>query len=314
MKRPRVILIGHGHLGKWHAQKAFQSEYCDFVGIVDINDSNLEAAKEAYPAIEHVSKLELIENEYDCAIIATPTSYHFELCLQLIEKGKHIFVEKPMTSTIEESREIAQRLRNTNIVFQVGHSERCHKAWEILKKEIQSSRGPAIIQVDRYAPFKGRAIDVDVVQDLMIHDLDILYYLLGEKPLAVSAQGLKMRTLHYDMVEARIEYPGEKHAVITVGRNHTEEIRKLHILNEKGAISVDLMNCEIRRALGSATKNFVEIEKYEKRDHLQIEQDHFYKSIRSGEKVLVPVSDGVEIVRQIDLVLKSIETRQVQGP
>lgn len=159
------------------------------------------------------------------------------------------------------------------------------------------------------APFKGRATDVDVVQDLMIHDLDLLVYLFGERPISVDAIGFKMRTNYYDYVTANFRFKSGNRATITVGRNQTKEVRELEISNRTGTLVVDLMKNEIQEALGSEVgPQFVKLETYEKRDHLLLEHKNFYHSINSGTAPVVSLEDGIIAVSLIDKVLESVNS------
>jgi predicted dehydrogenase len=192
---------------------------------------------------------------------------------------------------------------------QIGHSERFHKAWDL--KSIYESylNPPSHITLTRVAPFKGRATDVDVVSDLMIHDLDLLVHLLREVPQSVNAVGFKMRTTKWDYVSANFTFKSGHRATITVGRNQTKEVRELAISNQVGTILFDLMNNEIREARGEfAGPEFVKVTAYEKRDHLLMEHQCFYDSILNGSPTIVTLDDGIVAVNLIEKVLKSIET------
>src|SRR5690606_27312243 len=118
--------------------------------------------------------------------IVTPTSTHFELCDYLVKQGKHVFCEKPLCAFYDEVLKLETVLKEDK-VLQVGHSERCHKAWEVLKEEFSEISAPWALKINRVAAFKGRATDVDVVQDLMIHDIDLLLFLMKKKPISVKA-------------------------------------------------------------------------------------------------------------------------------
>jgi predicted dehydrogenase len=149
---------------------------------------------------------------------------------------------------------------------------------------------------------------VDVVQDLMIHDLDLLVFLFGETPVSVESVGFKMRTNRYDYVSSNFKFKSGNRATITVGRNQTKEVRELEISNKSGTLLVDLMRNEIQEALGSsAGPEFVSLDKYEKRDHLLLEHKHFYDSIIHHKKPIVSLEDGLLAVSLIDKVIESVE-------
>jgi len=308
MKKIKVAIIGYGHLGKWHAQKAEAfPEMAELKYIVEKFPAGMEAAKAAHPKALVVDDISKCINDIDAAFVVTPTSFHFELVEYLLKNNKHVFCEKPLTETTSESLKLKELLSGKDLVLQVGHSERFHQAWERKESYKQFFEAPAHISLKRVAPFKGRATDVDVVQDLMIHDLDLLVYLFGETPVSVESVGFKMRTNRYDYVSSNFKFKSGHRATITVGRNQTKEVRELEISNKAGTLLVDLMRNEIQEALGSELgPEFVSLDKYEKRDHLLIEHRHFYDSILNHKAPIVSLEDGLLAVKLIDKVIESV--------
>jgi predicted dehydrogenase len=310
MRKIRVAIIGYGHLGKWHAQKAESfPEFAELKYIVETFPLNIEAAKRAHPnatVVDHISKA--IDN-IDAAFVVTPTSFHFEIVEYLLKNKKHVFCEKPLTETTAQALILKNVLKDQPLVLQVGHSERFHQAWEKKENYKQFFNSPAHITLKRVAPFKGRATDVDVVQDLMIHDLDLLVFLFGETPISVESVGFKMRTNRYDYVSSNFKFKSGHRATITVGRNQTKEVRELEISNASGTLLIDLMRNEIQEALGTEIGPvFVSLDTYEKRDHLMLEHKYFYDSITNNKKAVVGLEDGLLAVRLIDKVIESVES------
>lgn len=309
MAKIRVAIIGYGHLGKWHAQKA-QSfpELAELRYIVEKFPASQEAARAAHPNVEVVDDISKCINDIDAGIVVTPTSFHYDIVMFLLKNKKHVFCEKPVTETTGQALKLQAELKKAGTLLQVGHSERFHQAWERKEKYQQFFESPAHITMKRVAPFKGRATDVDVVQDLMIHDLDLLVYLFDETPISVEAMGFKMRTNRYDYVTANFKFKSGNRATISVGRNQTKEVRELEISNKAGTLHVDLMRNEISEALGTMTgPEYVSLDQYEKRDHLLLEHKHFYQSITEGRAPIVSLEDGLLAVRLIDAVLVSVE-------
>ena len=312
MKKVKVAVIGYGHLGKWHAQKVdAHNEVAELKYIVEKFPANQEAAKKAHPHAGIVSDISECINDIDAGVIVTPTSFHYEIVAYLLEHKKHVFCEKPVTETTEQALRLKELLANNLLVLQVGHSERFHKAWE-KKNELKAFfEAPAYMNLTRVAPFKGRATDVDVVQDLMIHDLDLLVFLNGEIPTSVEAIGFKMRTNKYDYVTAHFKFKSGNKATITVGRNQTKEVRELQLSNKAGTLTVDLMRNEILEASGkNEGPEFVKVEAYEKRDHLLLEHKHFYDSILNNKAPIISLEDGIVAVRLIDKVIESENTQK----
>jgi predicted dehydrogenase len=305
MKKVNVAVIGFGHLGRWHTQKAAGLENANLVAVVE--PYNQEAVKEAYPDVKVVSDVKDIMDEIDAAVIVTPTSTHFELTKQLLENNKHVFCEKPLCATYDEVVQLSDKVGNN--VLQVGHSERCHQAWEILEEKFKSIQGKRTFKIDRFAPFKGRATDVDVVQDLMIHDLDLMLYILGMKPVSVSAIGHKIRTDKWDHVTATFSFEDGSEAIITSGRNHVKEVRALEVMSDSGCIYVDLFANKIYEGTDSQfeDESYVKEMDYEKRDHLLIEQDRFYNSIINQTPPMVNYDDGAKAVFLVSKVMDSLD-------
>lgn len=309
MTKVKTALIGYGHLGKWHAQKADQLDNCEFVAIVESFEANQKAAKETYPNIKIVSSLSEVIDEIDAAVVATPTSTHFELTKQLLENGKHVFCEKPLCSNSAEVDALAPLIKE-NICLQVGHSERCHQIWETVGPELKKLSGKSVIKLTRVAPFKGRATDVDVIQDLMIHDIDLILYLFGKTASAIKAWGHKVRTDKWDSVTAEIEFTDGSLALVTASRNDVIEKRDFEVSNESGTHYVDLMNRKYHFATNSKFDDdtYVKTESYEGRDHLVIEQERFYNSIIEKSEPMVTYDDAKTVILLMDKIAESLES------
>jgi len=310
MQKIRVAVVGYGHLGRFHAQKVDALEASELVAIVDASKDREKLAKEAHPHAKVVANLKDIINEIDAAIIVTPTSTHFEIAKYLVEQKKHVFCEKPITEKNLQALELVALVEQQAIVFQAGHSERFHEIFERIGDFKEYFSGPSIIRLDRIAAFKGRATDVDVVQDLMIHDLDLISFLFKETPVSIEAKGFKIRTSKWDHVTAILDFASGKKALVTVGRNFVKEVRSLEVTSSKGTFFVDLMKNEVLVASKEANnvEDYVKIFSYPKRDHLLIEQDHFYKAIINHTKPVVSAKDGQNAIRLLDYVIKSLES------
>lgn len=308
----KVIVFGYGHLGRWHVDKVLglkEEGLSELVAIVDPSPETASKLKEKGIDIPVFKSYEQCDLEFDAAIVVTPTSYHYEVCKKLLEDKKHVFCEKPMTSSYEEAIEIKQLVQRNDLKFQVGHSERFHEVWNTVKEKNEYFKGTPILRLERQAPFKGRATDVDVVQDLMIHDIDLMMYILGDKPISVEAFGKKQRTDKWDFVRAIFNFNSGAVATISVGRNHTCEIRNFEVVNEYGCLQVDLFRKELMEARSSAKAEdeFVIRTEYPGRDHLLEEQRLFYKAIKNDTQTVVNEDDGVNAVYIVEQVLNSLE-------
>ena len=302
-----MVLIGHGHIGKWHAQKIHEHPLANLVAVVEKNREIFSEIEKTYPGVKVATELSDIEGEAQAFVVATPTSTHFDIVHYLMAKGKHIFCEKPLTADYVQACRIMEERGKKDVVLQVGHSERFHGVWEEEARYAPFLTPPCFIRANRLSVFKGRATDVDVVCDLMIHDLDIIYYLLKEMPRSVYAVGHKGKTAKWDHVLVRMDFRQGTCAFLTAGRNYVEEVRNFESVNNEGCFFVDLYKHEAKILGQKGLESF----SYEKKDHLFLEQDHFYRSILERKKEIVDCRDGVLMVKIVDSILRSLEEGQI---
>lgn len=310
MKKIRVAVIGYGHLGKWHGQKvAAHSQSAEFVAVVEKFPQGQVAAKAAHPTVRVVSDIKEVINDIDAAFVVTPTSTHFELVSYLLQQGKHVFCEKPVCSNDEEALKLKKIAAGKDVLIQIGHSERFHEAWEKLRNKFQSLPTPYTVRINRVAAFKGRATDVDVVQDLAIHDLDLMMFLFRQRPLSITAIGQKIRTNKWDHANIEVQMEDGCIAYIVVGRNHVKEIRDIEVVSKVGTTYVDLFTNKIFEAPAGTFEDgsFVREESYTKRDHLYLEHEHFYRSVLESRPAVVNLQDGFNAVHLVDCCLKSMD-------
>ena len=309
MKIVDVVVVGYGHLGKWHCQKVDDLHSSKLAYIVEPNEENAKQAKENHPHTNVVKNLSECINDIHAGLVITPTSFHHQVSKELLENKKHVFCEKPLTSTASESLELEGLASIHDVVLQVGHSERCHQVWELRDLFNKFIPGSSII-INRFAPFKGRATDVDVVKDLMIHDIDLLFYVTGSYPIKVISHGQKIRTDKWDCVSSTFIFENGISAVINVGRNNCHEKRDVSLINEKGSFFVNLLESSYSISSNEVAggDDFVSTFEYPKRDHLLIEQEKFYDSILNKTETFVSASEGRRAVQIVEAVLRSLET------
>jgi predicted dehydrogenase len=311
MKKVRVAVLGYGHLGKWHCQKVeAHKDVAEFVAIVEKFPAGQEAARTNHPGVKIVSDLSEIIHEIDAAFVVTPTSTHFGFVKTLLENNKHVFCEKPLCSNDEEANTLKKLAADKKVVIQVGHSERFHEAWEKLREKFQKLAPPFTVRINRVAPFKGRATDVDVVQDLAIHDLDLILYLFKQKPVSIMGQGFKIRTQNWDHASIHVQLEENCDALIVVGRNAVKEMRDLEVVSKDGMTTVDLFTNKIYEATNSQFDDgtFVKEEPYGKRDHLLLEHKNFYQSILENKPAIIGLKDGLNAVHLVDCTLRALES------
>ncbi len=313
-KNLKVAVVGYGHLGKWHCEKVSESLKASLEVIVDPLSASREKARVGHPGVKVLSRLdELRSVDINAAIVVVPTSFHFEVVQYFLERGVSVFCEKPLVSKLSDAYRLRDIINEKGGTLQVGHSERFHQIWEKRESFEKFLDGPAIIRLDRLAVSKGRAKDVDVVQDLMIHDLDLINYLIDEKPYALRAWGCKMVDDKWDSVTAELKFSSGKVAFLTSARHYVEEKRFLSATNSRGSLLVDLLNHKLKVSESSEECDgefVIRDETYDKRDHLKLEQELFYSSILDGKKVVVGLEEGLYAVKLVDRILESLASDQ----
>jgi predicted dehydrogenase len=241
----RVGVLGAGHLGKIHLRLLKQSEKYELVGFYDAFDENANkvAAEFGYKKFDSIAELIAAVDVVD---IVTPTLQHFECAQQVIEAGKHIFIEKPISNTVEEAEEIIALAKKYNVKGQVGHVERFNPAFTAVKDKIKN---PMFIETHRLAEFNPRGTDVPVVLDLMIHDIDAILSVVKSKVKSINASSVAVISDSPDITNARIEFENGCVANITSSRISMKNMRKSRFFQKDAYISVDYLDkvCEIVR-------------------------------------------------------------------
>jgi len=316
----RVALVGYGFLGKWHAEKIQKHSQINskivFTHIIESNEAIHEQIKQIYPHVKIEKNLESCVKEFDAAILVTPSRFHFENMKYLLENKKHIFCEKPLTTNSNDAKKILDLVQSDRIL-QVGHSERCHLIWGEIKnylKDSTFSENPFFVYFKRSAPFKGRAVDVSVVEDVMVHDLDLMDYLFNPGEVIYSAIGIKSRTDKWDTVKANLKDLKGNQYFFEASRDAFSEERWVEIISGHCRLFINLFESSY-----SILKNgelVVDKVSYPKRDHLYIEQEYFYNSILSKSNIFVSVQDGILAVKRVDDIMKNllIENKMTKFP
>lgn len=236
-------VLGAGHLGKIHLRLLKQSDKYDLVGFYDADETNGKKV-EAEFGYKFFNSIDALIDAVDVVDIVTPTLSHYECAKKAIAKGKHIFIEKPITNTVEEAEHIRELLAEHNLRGQVGHVERFNPAYLAVKNEINS---PMFIETHRLAEFNPRGTDVPVVLDLMIHDIDIILSVVKSKVKHISASGVAVISNSPDIANARIEFENGCVANLTASRISLKKMRKARFFQKDAYISVDFLEkkCEV---------------------------------------------------------------------
>ncbi|WP_431135493.1 Gfo/Idh/MocA family protein [Psychroserpens mesophilus] len=236
-------VLGAGHLGKIHLRLLNQSEKYDLVGFYDADETNAKKVVEEF-GYTYFNTIEGLIDAVDMVDIVTPTLSHYDCAKKAIAKGKHIFIEKPITNTVEEAEHIRELLAQHDIRGQVGHVERFNPAFIAVRNQINN---PMFIETHRLAEFNPRGTDVPVVLDLMIHDIDIILSVVKSKVKHVSASGVSVISDTPDIANARIEFENGCVANLTASRISLKNMRKTRFFQKDAYISVDFLEkkCEV---------------------------------------------------------------------
>ncbi|MEN9597925.1 MAG: hypothetical protein RL596_236 [Bacteroidota bacterium] len=233
----KVGVFGVGHLGKFHLNNWREIEGVKLVGFFDPNNDNANAVTDQYGLKRFMDEDKLID-ACDAIDVITPTNHHFDICMKAIRKGKHVFVEKPITHTIKEGRDLVDMVREANVKLQVGHVERFNPAFLAMK---DVPLNPMFIEVHRLAQFNPRGTEVSVILDLMIHDIDIILSLVKSDVKSIAASGVNVMTETPDIANVRIEFNNGCVANLTSSRISMKKMRKMRLFQKDAYIGIDFL-------------------------------------------------------------------------
>lgn len=312
MSRVRVAVIGAGYLGRYHAQKFADIAAAELVSVCDIDaEAGESLARECNT--DYYADYRSLVDKIDAATIAASTSAHFEIAKFFLENGVHVLVEKPMTSTSAQGRELTSIADAGNMKLQVGHVERFNPALLSARDRLGSVQ---FIECHRLAPFKGRGADVNVVLDLMIHDLDVILSLVTGKPSLVSAVGISVLTDSVDIANARIEFDTGAIANVTASRVSTNTQRKFRVFQEHQYLSIDFGAGDVQLVTHAGKPDSEqptlkeENWNLEKGDALAAEVTAFVTSIVEDLPCEVSGHDGVAALELAEDIIADIERRK----
>jgi predicted dehydrogenase len=297
MKKIRAAVIGVGYLGRFHAQKYAQISGCELVAVVDSRQEVREKVGAEVGARGCGDYRELLGN-VDAVSVVTPTPAHFAIARDFLGAGAHVLVEKPITETAHEARELIELAARHGLVLQVGHLERFNSA--ILAAE-PHLRLPRFIECHRLAPYKERGTDVNVVLDLMIHDIDIVQTIVGAPITAIDAVGTPVFSDEIDIANARIRFANGCVANATASRVSMKTERKMRIFEDDAYLSLDLQQKILtlirkrpREESAGQLPVSIEEQSLEPGDALRAEIQSFLECIRTGRPPVVSGEAGLE--------------------
>ena len=300
----RIGVIGIGYLGKFHLEKFQKNKDCQLVWLIDKNIKNIKNYKDKYNVSTNYKE---IVNDVDAVSIVTPTVNHYEIARYFIEKNKHVLIEKPMTQTVSEAKKLINLAKKHKKIIQIGHLERFNP---VIRKVSSLIKNPLFIEVHRLAQFNPRSTDVNVVYDLMIHDIDITTSLVPSKIKKISSFGKSIITNKIDIANARLEFFNGTIANLTASRISQKSERKIRIFEKDKYLSLDFLQSKLKiveKVKKKSSKLFKTLEyNYKKTDALNDEIIDFINSIRMNKKPLVDGIQGMEALKLAAAISKKL--------
>ncbi len=324
MKKVKIGVIGTGHLGKFHIKLLKEISQAELVGVFDINSETLLKIANEFN-IKGYSSLNQLLDDVDAVSIVATTTAHYNLIKEAYNKNVHVFVEKPITSTIEQAKEVVEISQKKNLKLQVGHIERFNPALLSLEKY---NLAPKFIQTDRLAQFNPRGTDVAVVLDLMIHDIDIILSLIKSNVKNISASGVAVVSENIDIANARLEFENGAVANVTASRISQKKMRKMRMFQKDAYISVDFDSgvAEVFRLIPDSEKSVehfltfgemgvgenkksvvYEQPEPKKVNALMYELELFIDTILNDKTPVVSGEDGLKALQVAEVIIKKIE-------
>jgi len=288
----RAAVIGTGSLGRNHARVLTEIPDVQVVGFVDANDATCCEVETALK-LKRYDSVASIAKEIDCAVVATPTTTHFEVASQLLAAGCDVLVEKPITSTVDEARRLIDLAAKHDRIVQVGHIERYNPAITAIAELV---RGTRYFEAERLGVFVPRSLDIDVLLDLMIHDLNLVLSLLGHEVVEIRAIGVPALTDKVDIANVRLALANGAVANLTASRVSQERVRKQRFFGGDFYYSVDSKEQEVkgfRLRDGAIQPASVEVEK---KEPLRAELEAFLHCVATRERPVVAAEDGLAAV------------------
>lgn len=323
----KIGLLGVGHLGKIHLKCLQAIDSISITGFYDPDDNAAKKVVQEHPHLKRFASVAEIIDQSDAIDIVTPTITHFELAAAAIKKGKHVFIEKPLTHTLAEAEKLVALAQAKNVKVQVGYVERFNPAFLSIQ---DIPLNPLFIEAHRLAMFNPRGTDVSVVLDLMVHDLDLILNIVKAPLKSVQASGVAVVSRSPDIANARLEFTNGAVANLTASRISMKQMRKLRLFQKSAYISLDLLDkqAQVIQLFGESEKDKItdgnllslateEGKKYiniaqpktESTNAIQMELSTFAKAILSDEKTVVTIEEGYQILQVAHQIIEKIEDR-----
>ena len=301
--RTTIGVVGTGYLGRLHARVLTEMPEVEVTGFVEPNDS-IAAELTATLGLRRFASVGELARQAQCAVVATPTITHYEVAAELLAAGLDVMVEKPITDKADDAGRLVALAARGGRILQVGHVERYNPAITAVAPFLRDVR---YVEAERLGVFVGRSLDVDVLLDLMIHDLNLVLSLLGQRVVDVRAVGVAVLTDKVDITNVRLELENGAVANLTASRVSQDRVRKIRFFSSESYVSVDTKEQEVKgyRLAGRSIEP-LEIP-VEKKEPLRAELEAFVACVRSRKPPLVSGEDGRQAVLLANEVAAAIE-------
>ncbi|TXC82049.1 Gfo/Idh/MocA family protein [Luteibaculum oceani] len=319
----RIGVLGCGHLGKIHIQQILELKQWELVGFYDPNPEVAKIVSDKF-GVKNFSNIDELVDACDAIDIVTPTLSHYDCAKKAIRKSKHVFIEKPITNTVSEAKELIELAKEAGVKVQVGHVERFNPAFRAVVDKITA---PKFIETHRLAEFNPRGTDVSVVLDLMIHDLDIILSVVKSTVRRVSASGVAVLSDSPDIANARIEFNNGCVANVTASRISLKNMRKSRFFQQDAYISVDFLEKKAEsvsmKDIDENTSEFsitldpggnkkpkeilFDQPDVEPRNAIRDELDSFFEAIASNKRPVVSIEDGTNALELAHTILEKMD-------
>jgi predicted dehydrogenase len=298
-----IGVVGTGYLGRLHARILCEMSEAEVVGFVETNEAVAAEVSQSL-GLRRLQSVAALARDADCAVVATPTTSHFEVARELIKAGLDVLIEKPITVTVGEGERLVDFARSKGRLVQVGHVERYNPAITAVAPLLRDIR---FFEAERLGVFVGRSLDVDVLLDLMIHDLNLVLSLLPSPVTEVRAVGVPVLTEKVDITNVRLELENGAVANLTASRVSQERVRKIRFFSSESYISVDTKEQEVKGyRLENRSIQPIDVT-VEKQEPLRAELEAFLRCVRDRSRPLVDGADGVAAVELATRVADAID-------
>ncbi|MCP4156926.1 MAG: Gfo/Idh/MocA family oxidoreductase [bacterium] len=285
----KIGIIGTGAMGKNHLRVVNNLPQLELTCASDSDNENLQAACEPYGNIKQYINYEEMVDDVDGVMVSTPTIYHYEIASFFLRNKKHVLLEKPITNTLDEADRLIRLARENNVTLAVGHLERFNPAVEYIQPFVTR---PLFIEIQRLGSFSPRSLDVDVIMDLMIHDLDILLQFDKSGIQQINASGVPIVSDKIDIANARLQFNSKLVANVTASRVSQKRTRKLRVFQKNHYISLDYKIKRVKMFALSNGQIVEEVPVIEEIEPLKNLWNNFYKTIDTGQNFNVTGEDG----------------------